>query len=72
VACRGDTRDAYGVLLQKPEGKRPCERLRQIWNDNIKTDLKEIGWELADWIELAQDRDKWLALVNMVMNLQIP
>jgi hypothetical protein len=56
----------------KPEGKRPIGRLRRRWVDNIKTYHKEIGWDGMDWIHLAQNRDRWRALVNMVMNLRIP
>jgi hypothetical protein len=55
----------------KPEGKRPLERLRHRWED-IKIDLREIGWIVVDWIHLAQDRDQWRALVNTVMNLRVP
>jgi len=55
----------------KPEGKRPFGRPRPIWEDNIKTDLQEVGCGGMAWIELAQDRDRWRALVNAVMNLQI-
>jgi hypothetical protein len=56
----------------KPEGKRPLGRPRRRWVDNIKMDLREIGWDGVDWIELAQDRDQWRALVNTVMNLKVP
>jgi hypothetical protein len=56
----------------KPEGKRPLGRPRCTWNDNIKMDLREIGWDGTDWIDVAQDRDQWRALVNTVMNLRIP
>jgi hypothetical protein len=56
----------------KPEGKRPLGRPRRRWVDNIKMDLGEIGWDGMDWIDLAQDRDRWRALVNTVMNLQVP
>jgi hypothetical protein len=55
----------------KPEGKRPLGRLRRRWVDNIKKDLREIGWEGMDWTDQAQDRHQWRALVNMVMNLQV-
>jgi hypothetical protein len=55
-----------------PEGKRPLRIPRRRWVDNIKMDLGEIGWDGVDWIELAQDRDKWRALVNTVMNLRVP
>jgi hypothetical protein len=56
----------------KPEGRRPLGRPRRRWEDNIKMDLLEVGWEGADWIDLAQDRDRWRALVNAVMNLLVP
>jgi hypothetical protein len=56
----------------KPEGKRPLGRPRRRWVDNIKMDLREIGWDGADCSEMAQDRDKWKALVNTVMNLRVP
>jgi hypothetical protein len=56
----------------KPEGTRPLERSRSRWVDNIKMDLREIGRESEDWIDLAQDRDQWRALVNTVMNLCVP
>jgi hypothetical protein len=68
----GETRNAYRILVGKPEGKRPVGRPRRRWMDNIKEDLREIGWDGMDWIELAQDRDKWRALVNTVMNLLVP
>jgi hypothetical protein len=56
----------------KPEGKRPLERPRCRWVYNIKIDLREIGWDGMDWINLAQDRDQWRALVNTVLNLRVP
>jgi hypothetical protein len=65
----GEKRNAYRILVGKPEGKRTLGRPRHRWVDNIKIDLGEIGW---DWIDLAQDRDQWRALVNAVMNLQVP
>jgi hypothetical protein len=60
------------ILVGKPEGKRPLGRQRRRWVDNIKMDLGEIGWDSRDWIELAQDRDQWRALVNTVINLRVP
>jgi hypothetical protein len=72
VARMGETRNAYRILVGKPEGKRPLGRPRCRWVDNIKMDLEEIGWNGMDWIELAQDRDQWRALVNTVMNLRVP
>jgi hypothetical protein len=62
VARMGETRNAYRILVGKPEGKRPLGRPRRRWVDNIKMDLREIGWNGMDWIELAQDRDQWRAL----------
>jgi hypothetical protein len=56
----------------KTEGKRPLGRPRRRWVDNIKMDLTEIGWDGVEWIELAQDRDQWRALVNKVVNLRVP
>jgi hypothetical protein len=67
----GETRNAHRILVGNPEGKRPLGRPRRRWVDNIKMDLGEIGWDGKDWIELAQDRDHWRALVNMV-NLLVP
>jgi hypothetical protein len=68
----GETRNTYRILVGKPEGKRPLGRPRRRWVDNIKTDLGEIGWNGRDWIELAQDRDQWRALVNTAMKLRVP
>jgi hypothetical protein len=65
-------RNAYRILVGKPVGKRPLRSSRRRWVDNIKIDLREIGWDGRDWIELAQDRDHWRALVNTVMNLWVP
>ena len=62
----------YGVLLGKPEGKRPLGRPRRRWEDNIMMDLQEAGCGSMDWIELAEDRNRWRALVNAVMNLRVP
>jgi hypothetical protein len=56
----------------KPEGKRPLGRQIRRWVDNIKIDLREIGWEDVHWVDLAQDRDQWMALMNTVMNLRVP
>jgi hypothetical protein len=58
--------------VRKPEGKRPLGRPRHRWEDNTKMDLKEIRWGSMDWIDLSQDRDQWRALVNTVMNVQVP
>ena len=62
----------YRVLVGQPGGKRPLGRPRNKWEDNIKVDLQEVGCEGMDWIDLAQDRDRWQALVNVVMNLLVP
>jgi hypothetical protein len=62
-------RNAYRVLVGKSEGRRPQGRPRCMWVENIKMDLGERGWDGVDWIVLAQDRDKWRALVNLVMNI---
>jgi hypothetical protein len=68
----GETRNAYRILVGKPEGKEPLGRPRRRWVDNIKMDFREIKWDGMDWNELAQDRDQWRALVNTVMNLRVP
>jgi hypothetical protein len=59
-------------LVGKPEEKKPLERPKRRCEDNIKMDLREIGWDFMDWIHLAEDRDQWRALVNMVINLLVP
>jgi hypothetical protein len=63
---------SYRILVGKPDGKRLLGRLRHRWVDNIKIDLREKGWDGMDWIDLAQDRGHWRALVNTVMNLSVP
>jgi hypothetical protein len=68
----GEERNVYRLLVGKPEGKRPLGRPRRRWIDNIKMDLLEIGYCVVDWIDLAQDRYRWRALVNSVMNLRVP
>ena len=72
VARMEEGRGVYRVLMGKPGGKRPLRKHRRRWEDNIKMDLREVGCESMDWIELAQDRDTWRALVNAVMNLRVP
>jgi hypothetical protein len=72
VARMGERRGAYRALVGKPEGRRPLGRPRRRWEDNIKMDLREVGWESMDSINLAQDRDRWRALVNAVMNVRVP
>jgi hypothetical protein len=72
AARMGEKRNAGRILVGKPEGKRPLGRPSRRWVDNIKMDLREIGWVGIDWIDLAQDWDQWMAPVNMVMNLRVP
>ena len=71
-ASTGEKAGVYRLLVGKPEGKSPLGRPRCKWEDNIKMDLKEVGCGSMDWIELAEDRDRWRALVNAVMNLRVP
>jgi hypothetical protein len=68
----GERRGAYRALVGKPEGRRPLRRPRRRWEDNIKMDLREVGWGGVDWIDLTQDRDRWRALVYTAMNLRDP
>jgi hypothetical protein len=72
-ACttNGEKRNSYSILVGKPEGKRTLGRPRRRWVDNIRMDLRDIGWDGVDWIDVAQDRDQWRALVNTVMNLRV-
>ena len=75
-ACstNGESRGAYRFLVGKPEGRRPLERSRPKWEENIKMDVREVGWEGGggmEWIDLAQNRDRRWALVNVVMNLRV-
>jgi hypothetical protein len=72
VARMGEKRNPYRISVGKPEGKRPLGRPRRKWVDNIKMDLGEIGWGGMDWIDLAQDMDRWRAFVNTIMNLLVP
>jgi hypothetical protein len=67
-----EKRNAHGLLVGKPEGRRSHGSPRRRWMDNIKTDLVEVGWGDVDWIGLAQDRDRWRALVNSLLNLRVP
>jgi len=71
VTRLGEGRDVYRVLVVKPEGKRPLGGPRRRWEDNIKMDLQEVGCGGMDWINLAQDRDSWRAIVSAVMNLRV-
>jgi hypothetical protein len=72
VARLREKRNAYRILEGNPEGKRPLGRPIRRWVDNIKMDIREIEWDGMDWIDLAQTRYQWRALVNMVMNLRVP
>jgi hypothetical protein len=71
VANMGEGRNVYRVLVGKREGKRPLERPRHRWEDGIRMDLREICWRGVEWFYLAQDRDRWRAVVNAVMNLRL-
>jgi hypothetical protein len=72
VARKGEKRNAYRTLVGKPEGKRQLGRPRRRCVDNLKMDLRDIGWGSIDWIDLVQDRDQWRALMNTVKNLRVP
>jgi hypothetical protein len=72
VARMGEERWVHRVLVGKPEGKRPLGRPRRRWEDNIKMDVEKVGGGRGDWMELAQDRDRWRALVSTVKNLRVP
>jgi hypothetical protein len=72
VARMGEKRNAYRLLVEKPEGKRPLGRTIRRWVDNIRMDLGEVEWGDVDWIGLAQDRNRWRAHVNSVLNLRVP
>jgi hypothetical protein len=72
VARLGDKRNTYKILVGTLEGRRPLGRPCRRWVDNIKIDLGEVGWDGMNWINLAQDRDQWRALLNTVMNLRVP
>ena len=71
VVHMGEGRGVYRVLVGKPEGRRPLGRPRRRWEDNMRTDLREVGCGCVDWMDLAQDRDRWRALVSAVMNLRV-
>jgi hypothetical protein len=72
--CRthSEKRNAYRILVRKPEGKRSLRRPKRKWVGNIKIDFREIGWDGVDWIDMAQDKDQWRALLNTVLNLRAP
>jgi hypothetical protein len=71
-STNGEKRNAYRLLVGKPEGKRPLGRPRHRWVDNVRMDLGEVGWGDVDWIGLANNRNRWRALVNSVLNLRVP
>jgi hypothetical protein len=71
-STNGEKKTAYRLLVGKPEGKRLLGSPRRRWVDNIRMDLGEVGWSDVDWIGLVQDRNRWRALVNSVLNLQVP
>ena len=72
VAHTEDRRGGYGGLLEKPEGKRPLGRPRRRWEEIIKMEFQEVGCEVMDWIDLAQERDRWQVLLKEVMNFRVP
>ena len=72
MACMEEVRGVHKVLVGKPDGKRPLGRPRHRWEDNIKMDLQKVGRGCGDWMELAEDRDRWRVLVSMVMNFWVP
>jgi hypothetical protein len=72
VALCGERRGVYGVFVGKYEEKRPLGRPERRWEDNIKMDLQEMGCGVVDWVDVAQDRARWRALVNVVMKLRVP
>jgi hypothetical protein len=72
VARMGEKLNAYRILVGKPEGKRPLGRPGRRLVDNVEMDLREIGWDGMNWIDMAQNRDQWRALVNTVLNLRVP
>jgi hypothetical protein len=73
ACCKyGERRGAYRILVGRPEGSKPLGRPRRRWENNVKMYLQDVGWGGMDWIELTQNRDRWRALVNAVMNLCVP
>jgi hypothetical protein len=72
VSRMGEKRNAYRLLVGKPEGKKPLGRSRCRWVDNIRMDLEEVGWSDVDWIDLAKDSNRWRAVENFVLNLRVP
>jgi hypothetical protein len=72
AASTGEKRNAYRIVVGMPQGNTSLGRIRCRWDDNIKINLREVGWGGIDWIHLAEDRDQWSPLVNMIMKLQVP
>jgi hypothetical protein len=72
AARTAEKRNAYRILVGMPEENKPLGRSRCRWVDNIKMDLRDLGWDGVDWIDMAQDRDQWRALVNTILNLRVP
>jgi hypothetical protein len=72
VACMGEKKKAYRIFVGKPEGNKPLGKQRHRWEDNTKMYLREVGLGAMDWIDLAQDRDQWRALVNTIVDLRVP
>ena len=72
MSRKWDRRGAYRVLVGRPEARRPLGRPSLRWDDNIKMDLQDVGWRGVDWIAVAEDRDRWRALMNAVMNIRVP
>jgi hypothetical protein len=72
MTCMGDTTRAHRILVGRPDGERPLERPTRRWKDNINVNLQAVAWSSIDWINLAQDRDRWRALTNAVINLRVP
>jgi hypothetical protein len=71
VTLMGEVRNAYNIVVGKPEWKRPCVSPRRRWEDNIKMCLRKIRWKVVDWTHLAQNRDQWRDVVNVVRNLRV-
>jgi hypothetical protein len=68
----GEITNAYKILVRKSDGKKPLDRSRRRWEDNIRMDVREIGWKCVDWMHLVEDRDQWWALVKTVISVRVP